>query len=411
MASFFWNVRGFNKDLKHSVVTDWVNNMEMKFGCILETRVKEGKAEKILKKVFSGWSSITNYEDSRGGRIWLVWRDMIRMTPVYKSDQIITCFVEMQGEEGFYYSCIYASNQEEERRALWEDLAHHNSSSSFKDKAWLIMGDFNEILDGGESSRFDNMRKVSNGMSEFQRLVLHCQLTDMAYQGPKYTWCNKREDGIICKKLDRVLLNEEAVQRFSNAYSVFEPGGCSDHMRCTVQFFPPGEKVRRPFKYVNAIGSLPDFLPMIQGYWDSTARLYHSTSAMYRFSKKLKTLKPLIREMGRNKLGNLTVRAKDAYEVLCEKQKKTLVNPSALAIQEEADAYGKWLHIASLEEDFLKQRAKLHWLDVGDKNNKTFHRAIKTRQAQNMIREIRCRSGRVVTTHSEIKQEAESFFC
>lgn len=97
------------------------------------------------------------------------------------------------------------------------------------------MGDFNEILDGGESSRFDNMRRVSNGMRDFQRLVLHCQLTDIAYQGPKYTWCNKREDGIICKKLDRVLLNEEVVQRFSNAYSVFEPGSCSDHMCCTVQ--------------------------------------------------------------------------------------------------------------------------------------------------------------------------------
>ena len=110
MASFFWNVRGFNQDLKHYVVTDWVNNREMKFGCILETRVKEGKAEKILKKVFRDWSSITNYEDNRGGRIWLVWRDLIRMTPVYKSDQIITCSVEMQGEEGFYYSCIYASN-------------------------------------------------------------------------------------------------------------------------------------------------------------------------------------------------------------------------------------------------------------------------------------------------------------
>lgn len=146
--------------------------------------------------------------------------------------------------------------------------------------------------------------------------------------------------------------------------------------------YSPGEKIKRPFKYVNAIGSLLDYLPMIQGYWNSTARLYHSTSAMYRFSKKQKTLKPLIREMGRNKLGNLTKRAKEAFEVLCEKQNKTLVNPSSVAIQEEADAYGKWLHIASLKEYFLKQRAKLHWLDVGYKNNKTFHRAIKTCQAR-----------------------------
>lgn len=63
--------------------------------------------------------------------------------------------------------------------------------------------------------------------------------------------------------------------------------------------------------------------------------------------------------------------------------------------------------MASLEEDFLKnQKAKLHWLDVGDQKNKMFHRAIKSRQAQNMIREIRCSNGSVVSTHLEIKHEA-----
>lgn len=75
-------------------------------------------------------------------------------------------------------------------------------------------------------------------MRDFQNLVIHCHLTDMAYQGALFTWCNKREEGLICKKLDRVLLNEEALSRFNNAYSVFEPGGCSDHMRCKVLLAP-----------------------------------------------------------------------------------------------------------------------------------------------------------------------------
>ena len=92
----------------------------------------------------------------------------------------------------------------------------------------------------------------------------------MAYQGPLYTWCNKREEGVICKKLDRVLINEEALHRFRSAYVVFKPGGCSDHMRCKVHLFPPVEKIRKPFKYVNALRSIPGFLSMVQDYWDST---------------------------------------------------------------------------------------------------------------------------------------------
>lgn len=46
MAGFFWNVRGFNKFLKHSVFKDWVTRSNMMFGCLLETSVKEKKAGK-----------------------------------------------------------------------------------------------------------------------------------------------------------------------------------------------------------------------------------------------------------------------------------------------------------------------------------------------------------------------------
>ena len=74
--------------------------------------------------------------------------------------------------------------------------------------------------------------------------------------------------------------------RFSNAYSVFEPGGCSDHMRCRMQLLPPKEKIKRPFKYANVMGSIPSFLPMVKEFWDSTERLFQSTSAMYLFLKK-----------------------------------------------------------------------------------------------------------------------------
>lgn len=225
-----------------------------------------------------------------------------------------------------------------------------------------------------------------------------------------FTWCNKRDEGVICKKLDRVLMNDVAVQRFQNAYSVFEAGGCSDHLRCRIQLFPPEEKLRKPFKYVNAIGKLEGFLPLVKEFWDQTPVLFHSTSAMFRFSKKLKALKPLIRELGREKLGNLSKKAKEAHEILCEKQKRTLASPSGNAVQEEAEAYERWLHVAGLEEDFLKQRAKLHWLDVGDHNNKTFHNAIRVRKAQNTIREIRCANGSIVNQQKDIKEEAVRFF-
>lgn len=61
-------------------------------------------------------------------------------------------------------------------------------------------------------------------------------------------------------------------------------------------------------------------------------------------------------------------------------------------------------------ENVLKQRSKLHWLQLGDKNNKVFHNAAKIRETTNLIREIKCSSGVVATSQEDIKKEAERFF-
>lgn len=82
----------------------------MCFGSILETRVKEKKAEVILKRGFKDWCYMTNYEYSLGGRIWLVWREDVCVTPVFKTDQFITCSVRLLDQEEFFYTSVYAKN-------------------------------------------------------------------------------------------------------------------------------------------------------------------------------------------------------------------------------------------------------------------------------------------------------------
>ena len=153
MTGFFWNVRGFNKTTKHEVVRSWVRSQNFLFGCLIETRVKEIKAKEIVSSVFQGWDFVSNYEHNNLGRLWVVWKSSVRLTPVYKSNQLITVSVLLPGEsEEFFCSFIYALNTMEERRSLWEDIVNHHEAAMFKNKRWVLIGDYNEILEGREHS-------------------------------------------------------------------------------------------------------------------------------------------------------------------------------------------------------------------------------------------------------------------
>lgn len=169
-------------------------------------------------------------------------------------------------------------------------------------------------------------------------------------------------------------------------------------------------KKRRPFKFTNAITGMPEFENLIKEQWRNHEKLFHSTSAMFKLTKWLKELKQPLRTLSKMQLGDLPKRTKEAYEHLCEKQRNTLEDPSQGKIQEELKAYAKWKRLADLEESFMKQRSKMHWLDVGDGNNKFFHSWVKIREVRNAIHEIYCADGSIATTDDEIKGEAERYF-
>ncbi|XP_019085582.1 PREDICTED: uncharacterized protein LOC109126472 [Camelina sativa] len=275
-------------------------------------------------------------------------------------------------KEGHKYVSVTG---QQKRKSLWSDLQHHHHSPLFRNKAWLICGDFNETLDGDDHSLSDSSPSVTLGMRDFQNLARDCELVDMSYQGPRFTWGNKRHDGVICKKLDRVL-----------------------------------RKVQKPFKFVNTVATHPDYQTTLADIWKRSPPLFHSTSAMHRFTKSLKGLKPHIRRLGKQMVSNITARTKAAYEALCEAQRRTMVTPSSQAVHEEATKYDQWRTLANIEERFLQQKAKLHWLWIGDQNNKAFHAAAKLREVRNNIKEIQCEDGRSVHTQEHIKLEAEQYF-
>lgn len=325
-----------------------------------------------------------------------MWSSNVRVTPIFKREQIITVSVLLEEEEEFICSLIYAENTVENRRELWNDIKAHQDSPLFRSKEWIIMGDFNEILEGEEHSSYQNYGLVSVGMREFEEVVQYCNFTDLGSQGPRYTWCNQREERIICKKLDIFLVNDTWINKMAQSYGVFEAGRCFDHLRGRFHLHIEAVEKRRPFKFTIVVAEMLGLLKMIEDYWKENSTLFQSTSALFRFSKYLKALKPLIRNLSKEKLGKLSMRAKEAHQDLCEKQERLLNNSTHDNIREELTASERWNRISGIEEKILKQRSKMHWLELGDRKNKVFHSAARIREMRNTIREIKCRFGAIV---------------
>ncbi|KAG6674511.1 hypothetical protein I3842_15G045300 [Carya illinoinensis] len=75
-----------------------------------------------------------------------------------------------------------------------------------EDKAWLCFGGFNEIMH--HSEKFGAASRPCHQIEAFRTSVDCCGLSDLGFEGSKFTWCNNREGVQFTKKrLDRALGN------------------------------------------------------------------------------------------------------------------------------------------------------------------------------------------------------------
>ncbi|XP_010424388.1 PREDICTED: uncharacterized protein LOC104709478 [Camelina sativa] len=272
----------------------------------------------------------------------------------------------------------------EAHKFLWQEIKDHHDSPLIQNKHM------------GKHFHVD-----VHPMRDFQTVVNLCSLSDVASHVLLFTWCYKRENDLILKKLDRVMANSAWKRSNPHAYIVFNVGGCSDHLNFRIMV--KGAQ----FNFVNLLTKMEEYLPIVGSYWQDTQPLFLSTSSLFRFSKKRKGLESALRSLENHHLGNLVWKSKEAFDSLCKKQHANLANPSPQPMEVENTAFKQWEFLACLEEKYLKQKSKLHWLQVGDRNNKAFPRAATMRAAMNSVKEIQCQDKRVVVKEDEIKVESE----
>lgn len=120
MRLLFWNARGCNKLFKQKEIRQLLLSNKVDIAILLETRVKQEKAQKIIEKISKGWDSITNYYVVVNGRIWCMWNPRkVLVRKVEEHEQAILCEVfDVLSGTSQHVLAIYALNTHDQRKAL-----------------------------------------------------------------------------------------------------------------------------------------------------------------------------------------------------------------------------------------------------------------------------------------------------
>ncbi|KAF7842450.1 RNA-directed DNA polymerase [Senna tora] len=244
-----------------SLVRDLFNIYNLDILTLYETRTSGERATKIIQRC--GINNFIRIEaEGYSGGIWILWNnDDIHITLLDSAFQIAHCCIEKQGSRAFCCTFLYANPNNQVKDYCWQKL---ESIASDMDEPWVVMGDFNSYLFAHEKQGGGAPNNIC--MDRFSRCISNCNLVDLGFEGPKFTW--KRND--VMERLDRAFGNQVWVSNFSN-YSVFIlPSFKSDHnailLKPTVhRKSSNGEK---PFRFQAAWLTHSSFEDLVADHWN-----------------------------------------------------------------------------------------------------------------------------------------------
>lgn len=187
---------------------------------IMETWIRADNAG-LLHRFHKTWGTDSNIGMARNIRIVILWKEnLVEVNVVQKDAQFLHCYIKQKGSQfcGFI-TFIYASNNGSERQQLWQQLQH---ISEHMTEPWLLVGDFNVVLNAIEKQREDG--SVSDPGTELEEFFLNAKLQDLRGYGCHFTWTNSH---VSCK-LDRAVANDSWFQQLDSS-AHFHASGMSDH--------------------------------------------------------------------------------------------------------------------------------------------------------------------------------------
>ncbi|KAL0302133.1 UNVERIFIED_CONTAM: hypothetical protein Scaly_3041200 [Sesamum calycinum] len=210
-----WNVRGLNGFDHQRAVEQLVRVHKISFIGLIETRVSQINVQRVRRNLLLNWSWFDDYSGPEG-RIWLAWNPLeVGVDILRVESQFVHCRAfNKRLHTRCLITVLYGAYDLIPRRNLWSALC--NLSAVISNEPWLVLGDFNAVMD--DSEVYGRAADTSVSMTEFRNCIRDSGLVQLPFTGCPFTWHNCSEGPrSLWKRLDRMLANTNWMDAWPNS--------------------------------------------------------------------------------------------------------------------------------------------------------------------------------------------------
>ncbi|CAL1358518.1 unnamed protein product [Linum trigynum] len=389
-----WNCRGAKSPKFLSVFKDYMLAFRPNIVFIVEPRTSGKDADAVIAKMgFDCFKKVDAIGFSGG--IWVLWNSAdFLITELDKGPQFFhfRC-VDLQVNRTVELTAIYAKPNDHDRRPLWDSLRHIEQNMK---SPWLLVGDFNSICSA--SDRQGGAGFNSQRTTHFNECISDCNLIDVGFTGPRFTWTNGR----LSQRLDRALCNRDWLDCFPETSNTHLPRVRSDHRPVLVRssMDQPSPRKKRPFRFLAAWLCHESFPSTIDSAW---TRGRDFNLSLIDFQEALQT-------WNKNVFGNIFKRKRALSNKLARWELINDRHPNPRSLQEETRVREELEKTLWQEELLWLQKSRDNWINNGDSNTPFFHSSTIARRRRNKILKLQNNEGAWIEDQDTLQKMSRDFY-
>ena len=406
---FSLNVNGLRSTVKRKSVFRYIKEKQFDIACLQESYVTDDVSEK-WKMEWGGDFVSNNFNSHSCGQIILLRKNVFDNVVVLKSSRrILVVQVKFQNKKIIIVN-VYAPNCVAEKNRFFEELTE--VIRNLDSEQIVVCGDFNCTLND-DLDNISGEKHPRSNITHFNDLVAKCDLYDtwrlFHPQDKAYTWC--RNKPFLARRLDYIFVNsntfEKTIESSILSLSSTDHRGCSIVVKLSDMERGPGywklnNNLLNDIDYVNQVNTLIDeYVHEITDEAD-----YQMEWEMLKV--KIKTFTSNYSKLKSAKRRNLLVKMYDELDTV---EKELARNPDRVTLHSKRIKIKLEIELAEQHRVRAAQtRARVKWVEEGEKNTKYFLGLEKSRANAKIMEEVYNENGTLVSKQSEIVNVQKRYF-